>query len=332
MKEAQVTLAYKKKSPGWTQSALPLWQTSGARRTADIMTGVFHYVIILSLSFVFLYPVLFMISQSLMTARDAADGTVQWIPKGISFENFAFAFRGMGFMEHFINSIILSVGGALLHLVGCSIAGYGFARYRFPGYTVLIVLLLFTFLVPPQAIVVPLYLLFSRLDWLNTYSPLLIPNLFGHGLRGALFVMVFMQFFRGLPHQMEEAARIDGAGAFRTFLSIMLPMAKPAILVVFLFSIVWHWNDSYFPDLYLKKTNTFTLNQMLGNFRESNFGQQKEAISESGDAKDGIGQLPTNHEKMMAGALMTILPILILYLYTQRYFVESVERTGIAGE
>lgn len=332
MKETQLTFVYRKKMSEWQQAAVHLGRSSGVRRLAEIAVGTFHYVIILSLSFVFLYPVLFMISQSLMTARDAADGTVQWIPKGLSFENFAFAFRGMGYVEHFINSVVLAVGGALFHLVGCSVAGYGFARYRFPGYTLLIVLLLFTFLIPPQAIVVPLYLLFSRLDWLNTYYPLLVPNLFGHGLRGALFVLVFMQFFRGLPHQMEEAARIDGAGAFRTFVSIMLPMAKPAILVVFLFSIVWHWNDSYFPDLYLKKTNTFTLNQMLGNFRESNFGQQKESISEEGSANDGIGQLPTNHEKMMAGALMTILPILLLYLYTQRYFVESVERTGIAGE
>lgn len=334
MKNDQLLPTYRQKAIRLTQSTREIWNTTGVRRSGKMIAEVMSYTVIISLSFVFLYPVLFMISQSFMTARDVADGTVQWIPKGLSFGNFAYAFGQMDFMKHFFNSVLLSVGGALFQLIGCAIAGYGFARYRFPGYTILMVLLLFTFLVPPQAIVVPLYLLFSTppLEWLNTYYPLLVPNLFGHGLRGALFVLVFMQFFRGLPHQMEEAARIDGAGAFQTFTRIMLPMAKPAILVVFLFSIVWHWNDSYFPNLYVKNNNLQTLNQQLGNFRDSNFGHQKEAISEEGQTSGGIGELPTNHEKMMAGALMTILPILIMYLYTQRYFVESVERTGIAGE
>ncbi|RAV20670.1 carbohydrate ABC transporter permease [Paenibacillus contaminans] len=329
MKETRFTLVYRRRPAHEPVSASGFLRSTGVRRVKDAISATIHYVMILSLSFVFLYPMLYMISQSFMTGQDVADALVQWIPKSLKFDNFIFAFNSLSYMKHFKNSVILSLGGALLQLFGCALAGYGFARYRFPGYTLLMVLLLFTFLVPPQSIVVPLFLLFSDLKMMNTYLPLLVPNFFGHGLRGALFVLVYMQFFRGLPHQLEEAAKIDGAGPWRTFISIMVPLAKPAILVVFLFSIVWHWNDSFFPNLYLNKSDTFTLNQKLGTIEVT---KEKDETGMKQDSKDVIGELPTNHEKLMAGAFLTILPILLLYLFTQRYFVESVERTGIAGE
>lgn len=332
MKGVTITKLLSSSSQG-TETVLPLGKqrvTKVMLRISKLMNPFLHYCILLSLSFVFVYPVLFLISQSLMSPEDILDGTVRWIPKDFSLKNFAYAFEHMNYLKTFSNSVIVSVGGALFQLIGCSIAGYGLARYRFPGYSLVMVLLLLTFLVPPQTIVVPLYLFFgAELGWLNTYYPILVPNLFGHGLRGALFVLVFMQFFRGLPHQMEEAARIDGAGAFRTFRSIMLPMAKPAVLVVLLFSIVWHWNDSYFPNLYVNDASKHTLNQSLSAFQAQNIGAQSEKLDES---DKNIGQLPTNFEKRMAAALLTILPILLLYLYTQKHFVEGVERSGIAGE
>jgi multiple sugar transport system permease protein len=298
------------------------------RRMKSVFSDILHYVVVISLSFVFLYPMLYLLSRSLMTSRDIADLTVQWIPKGLSFENFIFAFKGLNYWPHFLNNLVISVGSALLQGIGCAIAGYGFARYRFPGYSLMLALLIFTFLVPPQPLVVPLLLFFSDLDWTNTYLPFLVPSLFGHGLRGALFVLVYMQFFRGLPTQMEEAAKIDGAGAFRTFFQIMLPLARPAVVVVLLFSIVWHWNDTFLPNLYLMKGSELTLNQMLGIMSNTVTGDET-GLSAGGDV---IGALPTTREKLNAAALLTILPILILYLFAQRYFVEGVERTGIAGE
>ncbi|GAA3399916.1 carbohydrate ABC transporter permease [Paenibacillus hodogayensis] len=328
MKEHHLTLRYKRSPSRLPQSASGFMRSTFVRKLKVAAGELLHYVTILSLSFVFLYPMLYMVSRSFMTGQDVADALVQWIPKSLSFENFAYAFTNLNYMRHFTNSVIISLGGAMLQLVGCAIAGYGFARFRFPGYTLLMVMLLFTFLVPPQSIVVPLFLLFSDLKMTNTYLPMLLPNLFGHGLRGSLFVLVYMQFFRGLPHQMEEAAKIDGAGPVRTFVSIMVPMAKPAILVVFLFSIVWNWNDSFFPNLYLNKGDSYTLNQKLGMMVVTKENDNT-GITAPGDA---IGQLPTNFEKLMAGSFLAILPILLLYLFTQRYFVESVERTGIAGE
>lgn len=311
----------------WLGTTSP-WQLAIVRRGNDLLWKLFRYVVIFSLAFVFIYPMLFLVSQSLMQGDDITDATVQWIPKSFSLANFIYARDFMGYWLHLKNSILISLVGAVLQLIGCSLAGYGFARYKFPGYRLWIALLLLTFLVPPQSIIVPLYMLYSDLHWRGTYLPFFVPALFGHGLRGSLYVMVFMQTFRGLPHQLEEAARIDGAGAFRTFTMIMLPLARSAILVVFLFSIVWHWNDTFFPGFYLNQDKDFTLNQKLGALTVANDMNSVGQV----DDDDALAQLPTNYQKIMAAALITILPLLILYLFTQRYFVESVERTGIAGD
>lgn len=305
-----------------------LGKLAAARSVIKLLTDTGTYVALGSLSFVFLYPLLFMVSRAFMQPSDIVDAMVQWVPKELSFDNFQYAFQKLNYWRHFANSIIIAFGSAALQIIGCSIAGYGFARYRFPGYKLLLGLLLFTFLVPPQSIIVPIFLFYSDLEWTNTYLPFFVPSLLGHGLRGALFVLVFIQFFRGLPGQLEEAARIDGAGAIRTFLSVMLPLARPAILVVFLFSVVWHWNDTFLANLYLSENAHFSLNQILGLIKVDSANEGMGMESGGG----AIGTLPTNYEKLMAGAVLSILPMLALYLFAQRYFVEGVERTGIAGE
>jgi multiple sugar transport system permease protein len=300
------------------------------RRFRGGAADTFHYVMLFGLSFVFIYPMLYMFSKSLMQPADLTDASVQWIPKKLSFSNYEYAYQELVFVKSFINSMMTSLLPALIQILSCAIAGYGFARYRFPGYTLLLGMVLFAFLVPPQTIVVPLYMLFSDMNWINTFFPYIVPPLFGHGLRGALFVLIFMQFFRGLPYQMEEAARIDGASAFRTFWSIMLPLARPAMLVVFLFSLVWHWNDLFQPSLFTMLNENFNLTQYLAIMDGK--GQQELTQGLGGAASDLVGLAPTFQNRVMAGALMTILPMLLLYLFTQRYFVEGVERAGIAGE
>lgn len=300
------------------------------RRFRVVVSVTFHYVMLLSLSFVFIYPMLYMFSKSLMQPADLTDATVQWIPKELSFANYEFALKELVFVKSFVNSVMTSFFPALIQTLTCAVAGYGFARYRFPGYTLLLGMVLFAFLVPPQTIVVPLYMLFSDLNWINTYFPYVVPPIFGHGLRGALFVLIFMQFFRGLPYQMEEAARMDGASAFRTFWSIMLPLARSAMLVVVLFSLVWHWNDLFEPSLFTMLTEKFNLTQYLAIMDGK--GDQEIQQGLGGAASGLVGLAPTFQNRVMAGALLTILPMLLLYLFTQRYFVEGVERAGIAGE
>lgn len=299
------------------------------KRSLQVLNIAFYYLVILSLTFVFLYPLLYMVSKSMMQVTDVADATVQWLPKKISFGNYFLAWDSLKFWAGFANSTIISFGSAVLQILNCSLIGYGFARYRFPGYAVCFVLLLFTFLVPPQTIVVPLYLFFSDLGWINTHLPFVVPSMFGHGLKGALFVLIFIQFYRGMPKVLEEAARIDGAGAFRTYWKIMFPIAKPAMLIVFLFSVVWHWNDSFEPNTYLTTPDFYNLSQRLAMFYGSN-NQAAETMSQM--TSGSIGMAPTGLNQVMAACILTILPILILYLFVQRHFVESVERSGIAGE
>lgn len=300
-------------------------------RQGKVLFGhVFHYVMLISLSFVFIYPVLYMVSKSLMQSSDLLDATVQWIPKSLSMANYAYAVDQLTYVKSMFNSVMTSLLPALIQIISCAVVGYGFARYRFPGYTILLGLVLFTFLVPPQTIIVPIYKLFSDLQWINTYYPFIVPPLFGHGLRGALFVLIFIQFFKGLPYQLEDSARIDGAGAFRTFHSVMLPLAMPAMLVVFLFSLVWHWNDTFQPNLFTMLSANYNLTQKLTVM--DGLARMEMTLAASASSASAIGNAPTEANRIMAGAILTILPMLILYMFTQRYFVESVERAGITGE
>jgi len=304
--------------------------TSIKKRGLDTLFRLVHYVILISISFVFIYPMLYLMSKSMMQSYDLADATVQWIPKGLSFANYDFAYENLIYVKSFFNSIMTSLTPALIQIISCAIVGYGFARYSFPGRGIWLALVVFTFLVPPQTLVVPLYIFFSELGWINTFLPFMVPAAFGHGLRGALFVLIFIQFFRGLPFQLEEAARIDGASAFRTFWSIMFPLARPAMLVVFLFSLVWHWNDVFQPSLYVFQNAQFNLTQMLTILNGQ--GEAELSLGAAAGSTGALVTIPTFANRIMAGALLTILPMLILYLFTQRYFVESAERAGIAGE
>jgi multiple sugar transport system permease protein len=306
-------------------------QAVAVKKTTFAVTRIGVYLLLFSLSFIFLYPLLFMVSQSFMLFSDISDATVQWIPKQLDFSNYVLAFENMRYWQGFRNSVLISFGGAILQMFSCALVGYGFARYRFPGYSLWLGLVVFTFLVPPQTIVVPLYIFYSRLEWINTIYPFLFPPLLGHGLRGALFVLIFIQFFRRLPAVLEEAARIDGAGPFRTYFRIMLPLAKPAMLVVFLFSVVWHWNDLFYPNIFLQSPDFYNLSQLLANFngvRTAQMAQGAQIMS----ASAVIGGTTNFMNQIMAGVVITILPMLLLYLVAQRHFVESVERTGIAGE
>ncbi|RXZ84029.1 carbohydrate ABC transporter permease [Paenibacillaceae bacterium] len=321
----------------WSDKVQADWIITVKKRGGLFINKLSLYTVLLSLSFVFLYPLLFIISQSLMMPADVSDSTVQWIPQSLSLSNYLDAFLALGgapnrtYWDAFMYSVIISFGSAALQVFSCALAGYAFGRYRFPGYTLCLSLVLFAFLVPPQTIIVPLFQLFSDFGWINTFYPFIVPSLTGHGLKGALFVLIFIQFFHRLPFVLEEAARIDGASAFRTYWTIMLPLARPAMLVVFLFSVVWHWNDVFEPNLYLRVPNYYNLSQTLGIFNGIG-SAQIDAATAGLNATQTIGVAPTMMNKIMAAAMLSILPMLVLYLFTQRYFVESVERAGIAGE
>jgi multiple sugar transport system permease protein len=294
------------------------WLLIYRRKSEHLFFRILIYLMLLNMSFIFLLPMMHMGSTGLMTVQDYRDPAIRWIPLTLNWANYNYALQAMHYWEALKNSAIIAVLAAIGQALSCSMAGYGFGRLKFPGREMLFALALFTFIVPPQTIIISLFIMFRRLRWTETHLPFIIPEFFGQGLRGALFILIFRQFFRRAPYELEEAALIDGCGPIRTYWTIMMPLAKPAIVVSVLFSMVWHWNDFYLPNILLKKTTSnFTVALRLKYFGD----YLTDIVAE---------QIPEwNEPLIMAACMLSVLPPFILYLFTQRQFVESVERTGL---
>lgn len=293
-------------------------------KNREFLFKFFMYLILIDVAFVFLYPLIYMVVVSLKTPQDFADPYIYWIIRHPTLENLKDAYESMSFLRSSINSSIIALTSSIAQVISCSFIGYGFARGKFPGRDLLFILALFTLIVPPQTIIVPLFILYKRLNWVDTYYPFIIPSFFGQGLKGAFFIYIFRQFFRGFPQELEDAARIDGAGGLRTFAQVFLPLAKPAILVVFLFSFVWHWNDYFELSIYIMDKYKMTLPIKL---LDLNWWFVEVKMGFGG----AIGAVQLNEGVEMAGCLLVIAIPLILYAFAQKYFVSSIERTGLVG-
>jgi multiple sugar transport system permease protein len=288
---------------------------------SNVVFRIVFYLLLLDLAFVFLYPFMDMIITSLKTQEDLLDITVKWIPNKLFLTNYRLAINALSYMEYFKNSFIVTTLATAGHVIGCSCVAYGFARYKFPGRNVLFALIIFTMIVPVQVVIFPLYMQFSKMEWLNTYLPLIVPTLFGFGLRGGLFIFLFRQFFFGLPYEMEEAARIDGCSSLGVFWRIMLPMSRSAILVSIVLSMVWHWNDYFEPSMYLTRPSLGLLPSRLpGLYSLLNAEQLAD------------GQTIFNEAIVLAATFLVIVPILIVYAFLQKKFMEGIERSGLTGQ
>lgn len=262
-----------------------------------------------------------------MSRSDLWDNTVAWIPRFPTLRNYELAWTHMSYPTAFLNSIKLAVMVSLLQLVSCTLVAYGIARFRFRGSKFLFALAIITLVVPPELFIIPLYLNFryfnplgifqQPLSLINSLWPFAIMAITATGPRNGLFIYILRQYFKGMPRDLEEAAYVDGASVFRTFYSIMLPAAVPAMVIVFLFSFVWQWNDYYFTQLFIP--NYTSLPTMLDGMARSVLGQYW-------DASPAEVSLLNN-----TGGLMLIAPVVLLYVCLQRYFVESVQRSGITG-
>ncbi len=297
------------------------------------MVNILKIILFVGLSYVLLRPVLFMLSTALKSREDLIDPTVVWIPKHPTLENFILAFKSLNYFNAFKNSLITSIIPALFNVIACSMIGYGLARFKFKERELIFALILFTLIVPPQVLLIPLYVFYQRFDilgiirlikgeplnLLNSYYPIILPTILGGGLKSGLFIYIFRQFFRGMSKELEEAAYVDGASPFQTYLRIFIPNSIPAIVTVFLFSVVWHWNDVFEPSVFIGDFDKYTLSLNLANIRS--------IITGGTQIFDPLLILPPQY----AGAILVILPMLIFYIFTQRFFVESVERTGIIG-
>ncbi|MDR0292834.1 MAG: carbohydrate ABC transporter permease [Oscillospiraceae bacterium] len=260
-----------------------------------------------------------------MTPADITDPGIEWIPTAIYSGNYSKAFATLDFQKAFVNSLYLSVTPALLTTISSGFIGYGLARFRFPGKQRWLVLLVATFFIPSQVTMIPRFMMFSRYQIINTPWTQFLPAAFGQGIKSALFVLIFMQFFSSYPTALDEAAAIDGAGRMGVFFRIAVPMARPAIVISVLFSFVWYWNETTQASLFFG-TQIKTLPMRLGSFADS----YNTIYGSSANAANAANAL--NEAISMAGTFLSIMPLLLLYFVLQRQFVESIERSGITGE
>lgn len=289
-------------------------------READkgMLFKFFIYLILLDTAYIYLKPILHMITTMVKNADDLLDPSVNWFPRVLYLGNLQEAWDWLKYPKAFSISLTLSLSVAVLQTFSCAVTGYAFARLKFPFKRLMFFLLLLTFIVPMQVTILPNIIYARELGLLNTIYPIIVPAFFGLGLKGALFVIIYRQFFSTQPKELEEAARIDGANVFKIFYKVMMPLAKPAILVVFLFSFVWTWNDFYLPSMYLSDIETAPLSMGISRIASA-LRQQAEVYGPS-----------VNDEAIrMATTFMMIIPPMLLYTFTQRWFVEGVERTGL---
>jgi ABC-type glycerol-3-phosphate transport system permease component len=263
---------------------------------------------------VMLFPLMWMVSSSFKLEQKVFQFPPQLIPKPFVPQNYVEALTYKPFPVYLRNTVFLVLMNELAIMLAASFCAYGFARIRFPGRDLWFGLVLFTMMVPYVVMMVPQFVIFSRLGWVDTFLPLIVPYFFGGG---GFNIFLLRQFFRTIPEELADAARIDGCSEFGIYWRIILPLAKPALITVAIFTFLATWNDFMGPLLYINSPERFTLAIGLANFRAS------------------LGFAPTwgrsRWDLLMAFATAMTLPVIVVFLLAQRYFVRGVVLTGLKG-
>ncbi|MBQ7322024.1 MAG: carbohydrate ABC transporter permease [Clostridia bacterium] len=325
----------------------------------NIVWAIFRYVLLVGVSYVVLYPFISKIAASLMGPNDFVNATVRLIPTKVNFDIYKMVFIEMEYMKAFWNTLFLSASTALIQTLMCCVIAYGLAKFKFKGNNYIFYLVMFTMIVPHQTVQLSLYMAFRYFDILgifqflggggitifgktflqgvidlapetskiwsatglnlvNTYWPLIILSLVGLAFKNGLYIFMLKQFFRGVPDELEESAYMDGSGVFRTFIQIILPLSIPMMITVFLFAFSWQWTDDFYTELFFTTTKTVLMPDIIG--------------------------IPTTLETNYAGqslyyaairntcGLMIIAPLVIMYLFCQRFLVQGIERSGLTAD
>jgi multiple sugar transport system permease protein len=290
-----------------------------------IFRKILMYALLICISFVFLYPFLYMFINSFMSPEDLMNPAVSWIPSTLYFENYRKAFETLDFGKSFWNSLYISLIAAVLQTAVAAITGYGLARFQVRFKGVILILILATFVLPTETLLIPRYVMFNSYKLLDSPLPVWLSAVTGQGLKSAVFILVFQQIFSNYPISLDEAAELDGAGKYKVFYKIAIPIARPGIVLSMLFSFVWYWNETRQSGLYFGEVIK-TLPMKLGSFAAS-YASLYESAGTVTDASMSINEAIT-----LAGTMLSCLPILIMFIVLQRQFVESIEKSGITGE
>ncbi|MCI6717186.1 MAG: carbohydrate ABC transporter permease [Bacilli bacterium] len=330
----------------------PVKRAVRAKKAGEVSFSILRGFLIFGLSFIIIFPIFEQFTFALRDPLDINDPLVKYIPKTFTTVNFTIASAIMDFWKALLNNIKVSTISTICQVLSTALAGYAFARLKFKGSNVLFWIIMLTLIVPPQTVALSRSLYFANFDVLgiiklfNHGSGLAlkgeghdivfyIMSLTGQGIRSALFIFIFRQFFRGIPIELEESAQIDGAGVVRTFWSVMLPNARGAITTVALFAFVWQWNDVYYTKMYEISGDSFPMLTMKliniaewisGLLKSPQFKHLANLVSDEVKDNAQFASIISN-----TAALLMMLPLLIGYLFVQRLFIEGVERSGIIG-
>ncbi|MDI7274747.1 MAG: carbohydrate ABC transporter permease [Anaerolineae bacterium] len=280
------------------------WWRSRKLRTHAARSTVFAILLVGSL--LFLFPLIWMLSTSLKTNEQVYRVPTVWIPNPIAWDNYPRALSRMPFLLFLRNSCITSFIPVIGAVLSASMVAYSFARVRWPGRDFWFIVLIATMMLPAQVTMIPVYVLYSRLRWINTFLPLTVPWFFG----GAFFVFLLRQFFLGIPLELSDAAFMDGCSHLGIWWRIIIPLAKPALATVAVFTFLFTWNDFLGPLLYLRQEKLYTLQVGLQYFRL---------------------QHQVNWQELMAASLVVLTPTLVIFFLGQRHFVQGITLTGLKG-
>jgi len=310
------------------------------RNTRKWAVSVSRIIFLLAFSFILIYPIIFMISNSVKTQSDTMSPAVKWISRNPSFYSFKIAIKALDFWKSLKNTFLFEIISGMIEVFTCAFYAYGIARFKMRLKPLMMGLLVLIIFIPDIILIIPRIINFRYMDFLGILGlikdlagkdlrPNLIdtpfmfwlPSLFGVGLKGGIFMFIYIQFFKGLPVELEEAAWIDGAGVYRTFFSIIMPSSGVVILTVFIFSILWHWNDWLLAMMYTSQENTlatllYDIDQVVFNWSQST------GIRLDTELSYGIS---------LAACLIFIAPPLVMYMFLQKKFIQSVDRVGIVG-
>lgn len=272
--------------------------------------SVIVYVLLILFAFAMCYPLIWMFFSSFKTNYEIL-GSYDLFPEKFIFDGYVNGWNGIGkhsFGLYIVNTFKMVIPTVLFTVFSCAIVAYGFARFRFPMKKLLFGLMISTLMLPNSVIIIPRYLLFNKWHWLDTYLPFIMPALFACY---PFFIFMLVQFIRGIPRELDEAAIIDGCSSFRIFRSILLPLMKPALFSAGLFQFMWTWNDFFNTLIYISKVEKYPISLGLRISLDSSSAVQ--------------------WNQVMAMALVSIMPLIILFFFAQKYFVEGIATSGLKG-
>ena len=333
----KIRVEFEDRTPFWERVKLKVFSFNFLKK---VIITLFRVVFLLGISYVILYPFFSKVTQSFMSQRDFLDITVKLIPRYPTLDTYREIIEQNKYFTAFFNTLTLSIICAIIQTFISAFIGYGFAKFRFKGNKLLFVLVVLTMIIPHSTIKFSMFMKFRYFDVLGIFGalhkllpgvfvkealqltgtdvPLILLSLTGLAFKNGLYIFMMRQFYTGIPDSLEESAYVDGSGVFRTFFSIIIPLSVPMMITIFIFTFSWQWTDNFYTDLFYTENAKWLMPNIV-------------KIPRTLNTNFAAGELYSAAIRNTCG-LMIILPLVIMYLFCQRYLIQGIERSGITGE